>query len=299
MSTFYRKPTLGADRNQWAPYNDAHINTALGEQSAQLYNDAGTLKIGKGRIGINDGTTTGVSIIDTVTTISMALVSNGNWAKIEMTVSGTAVTFTALDIAGATTENVLPATFLAGYDQAKVGYYLSANKRCIGVAYKDAGGNLVAVVNAFDVTEKDRFSRVRVTKNNAQTIVSGGGVGGDPAMEYDDEVWDTLGEWDNAVNYRFTATYAGYYRVTASVQLAVDLTDDLSLLSIHVNGVAYSKFYYYPDADYYPQLRHIDTVHLGIGDYLEIHIRQDTGGPVNTTADAFYNYVTIERIPWG
>jgi len=150
---FWRKPRIGQDENQWGQYNDAHINVGLGICTCKLYDDAGTLKISKGKIGIDDNTITGVSLIDTITTISMALVSNGNWAKIEMSVSGTAVTFAAADIVGATDESSLPAGFTGSYDGDKTGYYITGTKRCIGLAWKNSGGTLEGVVNVISNLE--------------------------------------------------------------------------------------------------------------------------------------------------
>jgi hypothetical protein len=56
-------------------------------------------------------------------------------------------------------------------------------------------------------------SKMRVTKNDAQTIPTVT----DTKIQYDDEVFDTLNEYDNVTNYRFTAKNAGYYDVKASV----------------------------------------------------------------------------------
>lgn len=150
---FYRKPIIGADENSWAPLNDAHLNVGLGACSVKLYDDGGTLKVSKGIIGISDGTVTGIAYIDTVTTISLAGISNGNWAKIEMSVSGTSVTFTATDIAGATDPEVLPAGFTGSFDDEKRGYYITATKRCIGLAWKNSSGTLEGIANVLNNVE--------------------------------------------------------------------------------------------------------------------------------------------------
>ena len=154
-NTFYREPITGADDNQWAPYLLAQIREAIGHYTAKLYNDAGTLKITKGRIGIDNETHQGVSDIDTVTTISLAGVTNGNWAKIEMTVAGSSVTFTAMDTSTGVDTNLylMPSAFTGAYDDEKNGYYISVTKRCIGIIYKDSGGSLQIVINALDNKE--------------------------------------------------------------------------------------------------------------------------------------------------
>ncbi len=152
-NTFWRKPIVGGDDGAWGPYNDEQNKDNLGVYTASLYDDSGTLKITTGRIGINDGTNIGVSVIDTVTTISLAGVSNSNWAKIEMTVAGSSVTFAAADIAGATTASSLPAGFTGAYDGEKGGFYISATKRCLGIVWKNAGGTLEGVINTIGSQE--------------------------------------------------------------------------------------------------------------------------------------------------
>jgi len=145
---FFRKPIIGGDNNAWAAYNDAYIKNAIGDYTSYLFDDSGTLKVSAGRIGINDGTNLGVSIIEeTAITLSGTA---GIWQKIEMTVSGTSVTFTATDIGGATNPAIIPPTFVAAYNASKGGYYMVAAARTIGVAWVDSAGDLYGVVNCKD-----------------------------------------------------------------------------------------------------------------------------------------------------
>jgi len=146
-NTFFRKAITGADNNNWAQYNDAFNLNAIGDYSCYLYDDSGTLTISKGRVGIDNGSVVGVSEIDTITTISMAGVTNSNWAKIEMSVSGSAVTFTALDISGENDPASFPGVMSTSYNGEKQGYYIDSTKRVIGVVWKNSGGTLDGVVN--------------------------------------------------------------------------------------------------------------------------------------------------------
>lgn len=150
---FLRKPVDGGDNGAWAPYANAQNTSVIGVYSANLYDDSGTLKLTTGYIGINDGTNIGVSELDTIETISLAAVSNSNWAKIEMTVSGSTVTFAAADISGATDPSALPAGFTGAYDGEKGGFYITSTKRCIGLAWKNAGGTLEGIVNTVGIQE--------------------------------------------------------------------------------------------------------------------------------------------------
>ena len=147
-NVFYRFATAGGDDNVWAQYVLAMERARIGEYKSYLYNDAGTLKISAGRIGINDGTNTGTTEIENT---SIALTGTaGIWQKIEMAVSGSTVTFSSADLAGETDPAVLPALFTAGYVAAKMGYYLIATKRCIGVVYVDTNSALNGIINSRD-----------------------------------------------------------------------------------------------------------------------------------------------------
>jgi len=141
---FWRLPIENADENTWAQYVLAQEKNSIGDYTSYLFNDAGVLKITPGRIGLDDGTNIGVAIIDTETTISMAGVSANSWAKIEMSVSGASVTFTALDLSGSVTS--IPAGFKNAWNGTKGGFYISASKRTIGIARNTAGA-LAGVIN--------------------------------------------------------------------------------------------------------------------------------------------------------
>jgi len=124
-NNFVRFPIEGGDQDNWADFEEAqNYSGAIGVCSCNLYDDSGTLKLTTGRIGIDDGTNTGTSIIDTVATIDMSGVSNSNWARIEMAVSGVGVTFAATDINLATDETTLPIGFTDSWSGDKGGFYI-------------------------------------------------------------------------------------------------------------------------------------------------------------------------------
>lgn len=155
-NTFYREATDGGDNDVWANFELNQNRLALGAITSKLYNDSGTLKLSSGRIGIDNGSNKGSCVIDTITTISLASVSSGNWAKIEVSVSGTSVTIAAADIAAATDEAIIPSEFTGAYNGLKGGYYITSTKRCIGLAWKSGTGSLAGIINTIGNT--DRFS---------------------------------------------------------------------------------------------------------------------------------------------
>lgn len=149
-NNFVRYAIPNGDDGVWATYEEAQNYTGnIGTCSAYMYVETTgfTLELMQGRIGIDNGTVEGTAIIDTQTSVSLVGTSNQTWIAIELAVSGTAVTISATDIAGATDVYNLPSTFLNAWDGDKQGYYLSATKRCIGIAWKDSGGFLTTVIN--------------------------------------------------------------------------------------------------------------------------------------------------------
>ncbi len=144
---FIRFPIDGGDTGVWASYLLDNIKDLIGNYTCYLYDDSGTLKVSKGQIGIYNGVNYGISKIDTITTISLAAVSNSNWAKIEMSISGSAVSFAAADIAGATNPASAPTDFTNAYNPEKGGFYITSTKRCIGIVYVNASGTLTGIIN--------------------------------------------------------------------------------------------------------------------------------------------------------
>jgi len=183
-NNFIRFAIEGGDEDDWADFEEPqNYSGTIGACYCNLYDDSGTLKITKGRVGIDDGTNTGTAIIDTVTTISIAGVSNSNWAKIEVSVSGVGVTIAAADISGATDETALPAGFTDAWDGNKGGFYIAANKRCIGLAWKNAGGTLEGIINVGDYSDSysgysisddayDNYYSFIKDKNEIDTVIT-------------------------------------------------------------------------------------------------------------------------------
>ncbi len=146
--TFYREPTNHGDNNNYHDYVMLQLRCGgRGGLTMELYNSGGSLYLSAGYAGIDDGVTKGTVERTAAAALSIAGISVGTWCKVEVAVSGSAVTYTVLDIAGAVTEHTIPPTVVAAYDYRKAGYYLTASKRIIGLAYKTGAGNLGRIVN--------------------------------------------------------------------------------------------------------------------------------------------------------
>tara|TARA_B110000503_G_scaffold91953_1_gene138765 strand:+ start:2127 stop:2702 length:576 start_codon:yes stop_codon:yes gene_type:complete len=87
------------------------------------------------------------------------------------------------------------------------------------------------------------------------------------------EVFDTNSCFDNATNYRFTPTVAGYYQVNGVLRLNAGSSLSAGWVSIYKNGSAYSRGIEYNTAlTGPPQLVVSDIVYFnGSTDYVELY----------------------------
>jgi hypothetical protein len=147
--------------------------------------------------------------------------------------------------------------------------------------------------------ENTGASRMRVTKDNAQTFAHGTWT----VVQFDDEVYDNLGEY-NTGTYRFTATKPGSYYVAASLLTAevTWLADDVWHIALFKNGVQYNYFYRHEvpyGATTYLHSLGSDIIYLDAGDYIDVRAYPFHIGGINsfsgTTGDE-YNYFTVHRL---
>jgi hypothetical protein len=155
---FVQQPPDGSLTGLWG-VPEADIN-ALGRGvcSGYLYDDAGALKLSKGMIGLDDGSQRGAVIIDTVITLSLIGLTASCWARVEASRTGTVPAVTITSIAGATDPAALPAGFTGVYDGDKQGYYVTASKRIVGLAWINAAGVLEGVINCLSGSDYAGYS---------------------------------------------------------------------------------------------------------------------------------------------
>jgi len=122
-------------------------------------------------------------------------------------------------------------------------------------------------------------------------------------VDYEDQIYDPDDLVTTGAAWKFTAGTEGYYHVTAAVVFAgtADWTAVKSArLSIYVNGVAGEQIDYKANRDntatQYVQVSGSTDVHLGVGDFVDIRVYQNTGAALALVANALYNYVAIHRI---
>ena len=99
------------------------------------------------------------------------------------------------------------------------------------------------------------------------------------------EEFDTNGCFDNAANYRFTPTVAGYYQITASFSIAATAT--ANYIAIYKNG---SLFKQAPDIYANSGGNSVDALIYfnGSTDYVEMYVK--TGSSQNTSNVAYATF---------
>jgi hypothetical protein len=142
-----RFPIPGGDDGLWDEYEEPVNLLGLGNNTLKLYNDMGTLKLAQGRCGLDDSSSKTVCIVDAITTISIAALTDSLWAKVELSKTASTLNIEITSIAGASDPSALPASFTGGYDADKQGFYITATKRCIGLVWINAGSAIEGIIN--------------------------------------------------------------------------------------------------------------------------------------------------------
>ena len=96
------------------------------------------------------------------------------------------------------------------------------------------------------------------------------------------ESYDSLGEFDSTTNYRFTATGAGYYHITGSINWELNATGQRAT-SIYKNGTLVSS------GDFRNAAAAVvaditivaDILYLVANDYIELYGYQNSGGDLD------------------
>jgi microcystin-dependent protein len=148
--TFQREPIDGGDNAVWGSKELKQNRLSIGNKTAVCYDDSGTLKLTKGRVGIYNDSRYGVSVISSIQTISLSGLTASRWAQIELDTSNN---LTITSIAAGSDATTLPSEFTSAFDYEKGGYYINSTKRCLALAWIDSGGSLNGIVNTLSDIE--------------------------------------------------------------------------------------------------------------------------------------------------
>ena len=136
-------------------------------------------------------------------------------------------------------------------------------------------------------------SGCRVYRNSAQSIPDATWT----KVQFNTEDYDSLNEYDNTTNYRFTATKAGIYIVSSSVHLLnMDSSSRISM-SINKNGSGYIRGIDYSTSIVAHTSPHVSVpVKLAATDYIEIMVYQDSSGAKNTASGVDLVSMIVQRV---
>lgn len=171
-NTFYPEPINNSDLGVWGPKELRQNQATMGLITAKLYNDAGVLKMTTGVIGFNDGSMNGTFIFDSVSTLDFSGITSGYWFTIELSRTNTTPVFTCTRIESATSQSLSP-VIDTYYNPLKGGYYMTASKRLIGLAWKTGGGALEAVFNLISNDDNNKIPYGKIDLYAGVTIPPG------------------------------------------------------------------------------------------------------------------------------
>jgi hypothetical protein len=126
-------------------------------------------------------------------------------------------------------------------------------------------------------------------------------------VNYDYNFYDTHNCVTTGANWKFTAPMTAYYSVKArnmfDASTAWALTEAASLF-LYKNGAEYSNLAHRAGLDssggaVYMSLSGSDDIYLVAGWYIDIQIRQTTGGNLALYNNSAYNYVSIKATRFG
>lgn len=137
-----------------------------------------------------------------------------------------------------------------------------------------------------------RQSHCRVYLSANQTIANNSAT----HLQLNAQTYDIQNEFDTSTNYKFTATKAGYYLVTANVKVKGVAADKVVQAQIYKNGSAHSVNW--------QQSSHVedqgascsDIISLAATDTIELFAYQNSGGDRNAEGDSKANFLSIHKI---
>ena len=123
-------------------------------------------------------------------------------------------------------------------------------------------------------------------QSSAQTLSNGVFT----KLQFQTEEFDTNSNFDNATNYRFTPTVAGYYQINGGWQPTTAPTINLAV-NLYKNGSAYKQGPYITASLSNSNYNVSSVVYLnGSTDYIELYAYNNSGGNVVVVAALIATY---------
>lgn len=116
-------------------------------------------------------------------------------------------------------------------------------------------------------------------------------------INYDGENFDTLDEWDNAANYRFTPKYEGYYLIIAQIGFTVGVPN-YTYIRLTQNGAVTVAERDHDNAFLTPAVVNVAKIlHLTPNDYIEVYGMYAGAMPANSiSASQAATFLNVTRL---
>ena len=170
-----------------------------------------------------------------------------------------------------------------------------ANNTASTLAISGAFGTTLTVTGTTAITLPTSGTLSIVGPTFSAYVSSGQSITGGVAtkIQYQTKEWDTASCYDNATNYRFTPTVAGYYQINASFNTNAAVSTAYAM--IYKNGSIYRYGTYIPSPQNGPIVTVSSIVYCnGSTDYIEIYGNTSVTGTTNTGTSN--NYFTAAMI---
>jgi hypothetical protein len=105
-------------------------------------------------------------------------------------------------------------------------------------------------------------------------------------VAFQTEEFDTNSNYDNATNYRFTPTVAGYYQVNSQIAWGVTTTTSGTIIAIYKNGTRFKDGSGIIGSNVWGNQNNVACLISmnGSTDYIEVYAYQNSGGAVNVNS---------------
>lgn len=115
-------------------------------------------------------------------------------------------------------------------------------------------------------------------------------------VELNAEVFDEHNEFDPAVNYRFTATVAGYYLIASAILWQTVTEGAAYRIYIKKNGAEVLYQAGAPSTEDFFSNIVAGGVYLAANDFVEVHVNQNTGGNDDVFHGVAYSYLSVHKL---
>jgi len=138
------------------------------------------------------------------------------------------------------------------------------------------------------------ISKVRAYRaTEAQSIPTGV----ETKIQLNAESYDSQNEFDSTTNYRFTATKAGYYLVTATIYMPSVEDGKVVAPAIYKNGGKYSSYRHLVAAADDMSASVSDIIYLAVGDYIELYVGHNNSVDKNIWYGEGATWMAIHKLP--